>query len=818
MLRWSSAFRFSVRLFQAHRTELLLDNLNKCTNEYQVLQLLGMNRSRLTIDHVGCAMNLLWNIQEGKPNKWTTLSNVRDHPEFIALRVLAQHNIDLMNDNDLVDVLYALVSFQVEAHDSLVQQLTVEGWRRLQWLDLPALSKFAYCLKRQDMTNSPLMGQIANIVDRRLDNTKDPITVSNFLTSLNSVSSPDLQERLIQKTETLIEQFNASNFRHARRVMDFFPKYKYSCASLLEKCDHFFKQNIHAFDKEHLCSISAIYQNLHFYNTDFLVMAKAKLMAMVDQCDNATSFAKLFVALSRMASQETNKRLEDKLLAFADEMHLSQLLAILKTMAEMECTNPAPIEKIASLLQKQLSICKPVQLHHITEGLVQLQYQNASLYKELEMHLKRNIMSTFKPPEVSAVIRALSLLPVDQVDDAIVSKLDAVIPQCTLPCLEKIAIFLAQLQKLDITKYQSETYRQLLKKLNQYGLQRVQKMENIDLLLHEFRRIETMHWMRKDLREGILDSCQRLLHQVTWKNVTKLSVFIMQTNTLRDSFFKKITAVIQEDITKIHPSSIYLITRPFSILKYEPSQENEFFNICIQHVLDHLDSFSPSFLTLVGYNFALSVYFPKALMNAIFNAPFLSKLDASANTLPPILSMNVRLHLMKLNRAVCIEHPEYLIPWFHSSFCEQMQRREISSTHTQIQHLLGELLGGIRYTKMSVMTPYCYSIDFEYILDNNKKPIEYLEQNSEEHELSNPLQENKPLPEGAQRFAVILLNHRTTLKYSSHLKGPYVMMKRHLEILGYHVVQIPFYEWKSKTLESEETQKAYLRKKIFTDY
>ncbi|XP_063789781.1 FAST kinase domain-containing protein 1, mitochondrial [Pseudophryne corroboree] len=825
MFRWSSAFRFSLRLHQAHsiKTELLVDHLKKCSNEYQVLQLIGMNRTRLTVDHVSCAMTLLWNIQEGKPSRWATLSHVRDHPEFSALRALAHHNVELMNDNDLVDVLYALIRFQVEAHDPLVQQLVVEGWKRLECLDLQVLSKFAYCLKKQDMTSSPLMGQIANIVGRSLDDTSDATALSNFLTSLSTVSSPDLQERLIKKTESVIEKLNASNFRHARRVMHLFPKYKYSCASLLDKCDQFFQHNINAFDRDSLCSITAMYHSLHLYNTDFLVMAKEKLMGMVDLCNDASSFAKLYATLGCMTSEEERKRLDEKLLTYADEMQLAQLLAVLKAMEDTECTNIILINKIASLLQKHLHVCKPAQLKLITESLVQLQYQNAVFFKELQMHLKRNIISNYKPFEVAAMIRSLSLLLDDQVDEAVIAKINAIIPQCTLPNLEKMAVFLTQLQKVHISKYESATYKKLLKKMNHYGLERIQKMENIDHLLNELRHIETMHWMTTGLRVGMLDSCQRLLYQVTWRNVTQLSVFVMQMNTLRSSFYEKITSVVMEDITKIHPSYIYLITRPFSMLNYDSSQEKEFFNLCIQYVLDHLDSFSPSFLTMVGFNFALSGYFPKDLIKAIFNTPFLSKLDASTSILLPNHNLNTRLFLMKLNRAVCIEHPEYLIPWFHSSFCKQVQRSEITSTHTEIHQLLGEILGGTNYTKMSVLTPYSYSIDFEYILDSNKKPIEYMEDNSisanwlKEHELSSQVQENKPLPQGAQRFAVVLLRPRVIVRYSSHLKGPYVMMKRHLEILGYHVVQIPLYEWKQLTLESEVTQKTYLRKKIFPD-
>lgn len=73
------------------------------------------------------------------------------------------------------------------------------------------------------------------------------------------------------------------------------------------------------------------------------------------------------------------------------------------------------------------------------------------------------------------------------------------------------------------------------------------------------------------------------------------------------------------------------------------------------------------------------------------------------------------------------------------------------------------------------------------------------------------------------------------------MKGEAMMKKRHLEILGYHVLQvsrkmmhnsddksvvllimhistqIPHFEWNSMELSTEEAWKEYLRKKIFSE-
>jgi len=42
------------------------------------------------------------------------------------------------------------------------------------------------------------------------------------------------------------------------------------------------------------------------------------------------------------------------------------------------------------------------------------------------------------------------------------------------------------------------------------------------------------------------------------------------------------------------------------------------------------------------------------------------------SVLPDALKQRVRSRLMKLNRAVCLECPEFHIPWFHERYCQRV--------------------------------------------------------------------------------------------------------------------------------------------------
>lgn len=85
--------------------------------------------------------------------------------------------------------------------------------------------------------------------------------------------------------------------------------------------------------------------------------------------------------------------------------------------------------------------------------------------------------------------------------------------------------------------------------------------------------------------------------------------------------------------------------------------------------------FDPHLLVLLGYSLAVADCFPEEVIREIFSIDFLGKLDSQLEILPDALNMRVRLRLMELNRAVCLECPEYQVPWFHERFCQRLQKK-----------------------------------------------------------------------------------------------------------------------------------------------
>lgn len=107
-----------------------------------------------------------------------------------------------------------------------------------------------------------------------------------------------------------------------------------------------------------------------------------------------------------------------------------------------------------------------------------------------------------------------------------------------------------------------------------------------------------------------------------------------------------------------------------------------------------------------------------------------------------------------------------------------------------------DLLGARLYFASKVLTPYCYTIDVEIKLDE-----EGLVLPSAVHE------------DVHKRVALCIDDPKRFSLNSKHLLGKEAIKQRHLRLLGYQVVQIPYYE--IEVLKSRGELVEYLQRKLF---
>uniref|UniRef100_A0A8B9T5U0 FAST kinase domains 1 n=1 Tax=Anas platyrhynchos TaxID=8839 RepID=A0A8B9T5U0_ANAPL len=828
MLCLRKAYLFALRRYQARTlsSDLLLSQINNCTHEDEVFSLVGRNKARLSEKHVGIALNVLWQLQKKKPLLLRTSDYVRNHSQFLALCILAENKVEHMENEVIVDTLYSIQRLNVEDHDSLAGVLVTEAWKRLERLSLPALSKFALCLYKQRRQFSPVIGKIAHIVDMRLDSIEDIRILSVLMISISDVISQSFRDRLLKKAEQLLGEEDEVYFNYAKRITQFLQNVKLTYYPLLEKCNKIFLKSASQLDLHNISIIFGLYEQLGFDSAEFRLVAERLLSESIDDYHDPETFSKLFFILGPMAGSKVRERLLVTAAHVAEGFSSHQVLGILKTMQKMKCRNSHLLKKMVSVLHKHLDSYHVLQLIKLTQYLMLLRCHDQELLAKLKTLLFGFLKSSVIPADTAAIIRVLAMLPSSQVEEIIVNKATAILPQCNLQHLNYIATALIKWNHYDQLHWQntSELCVKLLQKINDCGFQRLRKAGNLNLLLEELTHVNG-EWFQEVIREQTVATCQHLIDQVTWANVLQLSFFLIKTNHRCPSLLDRIASVTVENTDKIHPFEMYFILCLFSVLNYEPPGNEEFFESCIQHLTSNLSCFETHHLVLLGYVLAVAGYFPPALIKTIFNVSFLSKLDAQLEVLSDTLKQRVRSRLMKLNRAVCLECPEFHIPWFHEHYCHHIfytGRSRINPLRQHIHKMLAEILGGSHYTRVSVLTPYYYEIDFECILDKNKKPLSYMAQNILLGALEGihwrcdiKVEERKALPPGAQRIALELLDSKAFIKGSHHLKGEAAVKKRHLEMLGYRVIQIPHFEWNSMVLSTKGEQLEYLRRCLY---
>ncbi|XP_028686651.2 FAST kinase domain-containing protein 1, mitochondrial isoform X4 [Macaca mulatta] len=783
MLRLRAICPFSWRVFQFRpiSCEPLIIQMNKCTDEEQIFDFIERNKAILSEKQVGCAFDMLWKLQKQKTSLLKNVEDVRDHPQFLTLHNLATNKFKLMNDDTLVNVLHITQQFAGESHDPLVEALVTEAWRRLERFDIKLLSEFSSCLADQHLYFSPLMGKIADIVHRNLETTQDLSSLSVLMVNISSLISRHFQQQLVNKTELLFDTTDSSEVNVATRITRFLRNIKYCYQPLLEKCNNVFLSNVDQLDLDSISKILRLYKFLQFNSFEFIMMAKKKLTEMIPLCNHPASFVKLFVTLGPIAGPEEKKQLKSTLLLMSEDLTGEQALAVLRAMEDMESRNSHLIKRVTSVLHKHLDSYKPLELLKITQALTFLHFQRKEFSAKLRELLLSYLKISFIPTEVSFLVYAISLLPSPHLDEVGISRIEAVLPQCDLNNLSSFATSVLRWIQCDHMYLDSITGKQLklLQKLDHYGRQRLQHSNSLDLLWEELKYVRG-NTFPESLLEETIATLQHFVDEINYINVVEIASFISNTDYLSTLLLDRIASVAVQQIEKIHPFTILAIILPFSTLNYDPPQRDEFFGTCVQHLNSYLGILDPLMLVYLGFSLATLQYFPEDLLKSIFNIEFLSRLDSQ---LESIGVMN--------------------------------------GAQQQIYKMLAEVLGGINCVKASVLTPYYHTVDFECILDKRKKPLPYGSHNTALGQLPEmPWEPNTEivgsrLPPGAERIALEFLDSKSFCRNIPHMKGKFAMKKRHLEILGYRVIQISQFEWNSMALSTKDARMDYLRERIF---
>ncbi|XP_062425772.1 FAST kinase domain-containing protein 3, mitochondrial [Rhea pennata] len=280
------------------------------------------------------------------------------------------------------------------------------------------------------------------------------------------------------------------------------------------------------------------------------------------------------------------------------------------------------------------------------------------------------------------------------------------------------------------------------------------------------------------------------------ETVSKVMRYCCQKMILSKPIFDAVAEVFISDADGFTTNQIAEYIVPFGTLNYLPPSATSLFGKLESILYTRFNQFQPHTLLNLLHSCVLIQCYPVNFLPKIFSPYFLQQLQAQ----PPGLDRFVTSQLTQLFLTATLECPFYegpkLLPKYQvKAFImpdSSLDVHNLNRVKTGLLYLLKKRI----YFASEVSTPYYYTVDIEIKLDEEGFVLPAAQCEEVHRRIALCV-------DGQSRFCV----------NSHHLLGEEAIKQRHLKLLGYEVVQIPFFE--IENLKNCRKMAAYLRKKIF---
>ncbi|XP_021402546.2 FAST kinase domain-containing protein 3, mitochondrial [Lonchura striata] len=280
------------------------------------------------------------------------------------------------------------------------------------------------------------------------------------------------------------------------------------------------------------------------------------------------------------------------------------------------------------------------------------------------------------------------------------------------------------------------------------------------------------------------------------QTVSKVMQYCCKKRILSKLIFDAVAEGFIYSADRLTTDQIAAYIIPFGTLNYLPPRASSLFRKLEAVLHTRLRHFQPHTLLNLLYSCVLIQRYPINFLPKIFSPYFLQKLQAQ----PPGLNRVVMSQLTQLFLTVTLECPFYEGPKLLSKY--QVKAFPMPQSSLDV-HLFKRVKTGLLYLlkkriyfASEVSTPYFYIVDIEIKLDEEGFVLPAAQ-----------------LEEVHRRIALCVDGQNRFCAHSHNLLGEEAIKQRHLQLLGYEVVQIPFFEIES--LQNTRKIADYLQKKIF---
>ncbi|XP_064016882.1 FAST kinase domain-containing protein 3, mitochondrial [Pogoniulus pusillus] len=280
------------------------------------------------------------------------------------------------------------------------------------------------------------------------------------------------------------------------------------------------------------------------------------------------------------------------------------------------------------------------------------------------------------------------------------------------------------------------------------------------------------------------------------QTVSKVMQYCCQKQILSKPIFDAVAESFIAGGDKLTAEQIAGYIVPFGTLNYLPPSASSLFRKLETILHARLSHFQPHTLLNLLHSCVLMQRYPLNFLPKVFRPYFLQQLQAQ----PPGLDRTVTYQLIHMFLTVTLECPFYKGP----KLLPKYQVKSFVMPHSSLDvHLLGRVKAGLlhllkkrAYFASKVSTPYFYIVDIEIKLDEEGFVLPAAQREEVHKRIALCV-------DGQSRFCI----------NSHNLLGEEAIKQRHLQLLGYEVVQIPFFE--IETLQNCREMAEYLHKKLF---
>ncbi|XP_070536050.1 FAST kinase domain-containing protein 4-like [Ptychodera flava] len=349
----------------------------------------------------------------------------------------------------------------------------------------------------------------------------------------------------------------------------------------------------------------------------------------------------------------------------------------------------------------------------------------------------------------------------------------------------------------------------LLRSLGYHIMQRQHELD-IQSMLRLSYSLGKLNFHHQQLLEKILAELPHRLAECTPGMVASLAKSFAFLKWLHYPLYNAIAQYTLENLERFKSQNLANLLIAFARLNYQPKNSDAFFRNVISALDSGIDSLNSNNLVDTVWSLAILQQVPNQYLSKALGPEYQEKVSEGVS----YQIQSLRLKLLHINTAARLECPDYQGPYLPDEFIKPADAlinpgRKATAMQAAILHSLTNTLGGEKFLRSKVLTPYGHKLDAEFLLDADGKALPVDEYETFYSEKDGGTAKTPP---NAKRIAVMLWEFQNYCYQSKDLLGRYEMARRHLTKAGYALLEIPYYEWND--LRSEWQRGAYLKDKI----